>query len=483
MKKITLFAGSFALMSVGLFAQNQAPVNVAPAATNQTDAGIKPNRCGTQPPSAEWDSQFNQMVEAYKQQNTVNGKVAANSYTIPIIFHVIYGSEAKGTYPNLSQAQINSQINVLNADYLGAGYNTNQYAAMKLNNHAAFYDYAVASALPAPDNKGVVIANSGITFCLAAKNPQGGTLAEPGIDRVSYTAKGWGDPAAQSSASSFQSFIDGTIKPGTIWDPTKYFNVWLTDCASSVGLLGYATFPTGTTLAGLGGGATSTTDGVWVFANSCGDMGTVSAPYDKGRTLTHESGHYFGLRHIWGDGSCVSDYCNDTPPATAANYVNWPTTYPYNTGTCTGNSANGEMFMNFMDYSGDAAMWMFTTDQVVRMQTALAQCTDRKSLTTSSASVCTNFATGVQEQTLADGINLYPNPSNGQIFFDVNLSSASDLYFTVSNTLGQVVATKMESNVSNGQLGFDLSQLGKGVYFVSILDNHSTRTVKKFVIQ
>lgn len=344
--------------------------------------GQLPNRgCITPAPGKEWDEWFNKKVAEYSH-SLANERTTSNTYTITVVFHVLSytasGSVPVGTYPNLSQAQVNSQISILNADYAGVGFNSCQYAKMMLNGHGPFYDYAVANNLPSPDNNGTIISNTGITFCLAAFNPTGGAMAEPGIDRVNtYTLSGHPNPASPSSYNAFQSLIDNNIKPHTIWDPTRYFNVWVSDCNSSLGILGYSTFPGGTSLTGLSGGgsgnATPTTDGCWVWAHACGNIGSVAPPYNLGRTLTHESGHYLGLRHIWGDGSCATDYCNDTPPASAANYVPWPTVYPYHVGTCTGNpnnSTDGELFMTFMDYSDDAAMWMFTNDQLARMHAA-----------------------------------------------------------------------------------------------------------------
>jgi hypothetical protein len=385
---------SIAIASLGICANAQSPslvtkgkvnTQAVPVSVNPSDVGqIMYNRCGTKPPTKEWDAWFNQKVEEYKK-DLASGRIAS-TYTIPIVFHIVYSQgEAVGSGHNLSQAQVNSQIPILNADYGGVGYNSNQYPNMKSGGHAAFYDYAVANSLPSPDNAGTVIANSGMTFCLATKKPNGTVLTEPGIDRVTWQSiSGATDP----STSNVQTLFDNTIKPATIWDPTKYFNVWVSDGGSS-GLLGYATFPGGTTLGGLSGAETNSNSGVWVTYKGLGNTGTVASPYNYGRTLTHESGHYFGLRHIWGDGTCATDYCNDTPPAYQANYVNWPTTYPYvdPSGTCVDNG-DGEMFMNFMDYSGDAAMWMFTTDQVTRMHTALAQCANRSGLTASSVNLC-----------------------------------------------------------------------------------------------
>ena len=300
MKKITLFL--FCEFMVLLFG----------ATLNAQNASPTLQRCMAATPTAEWDAMFNQLVEITKQQH-LDERSKSTNYVIPVIFHVIYGTQAIGQYPNLSQAQINSQIQVLNDDYAGTGYNTNKY--VNVNGHLPFYDYAVAYSLPSPDNAGVVIANTGISFILATKDQSGTLLAEPGIDRISYSSFGWADPASFTNLSNFKNYMDATVKPSTIWDPTLFFNVWVSDCNSQVSILGYSTFPNGTSLSGLSGGgsgsAQATTDGCWIYAKACGNTGSLDPTYNKGRTLTHESGHYFGLRHVWGDGTCATDYCND----------------------------------------------------------------------------------------------------------------------------------------------------------------------------
>jgi hypothetical protein len=437
MKKLLLTTTAFALLSAGVMAQGvtfQKPLKKGYKNAQSTNerrdfstpdlkSGQKLNRgCGTPSPSKDWDDAFNAMVEQHKADLAAN-RTTATTYTIPIIFHIIHEGEAEGVGHNISQAQVNSQIPVLNADYNGTGYNTSLYAAMTYSGQPAFYQYAAAttnsvSAASKASNGSIAIGASGVYFCLATKNPSGTTLAEPGIDRQPYTVGG--NTTKPSASSNVQTLMDGTIKPATIWDPTKYFNVWVSDGGTS-GLLGYATFPpvsatgsaavsssqNGAASGSFGMTATnqSTTDGVWCVYTGLGTTGAVTSPYNKGRTLTHESGHWLGLRHIWGDGSCVNDYCNDTPPAAAANYVNCGTAYPYHAGTCTSssvysgngtttllgtqnNSIDGEMYMNFMDYSDDCGMWMFTNDQVNRIHASLAGSAYRSGLTTSAANLC-----------------------------------------------------------------------------------------------
>ena len=142
------------------------------------------------------------------------------------------------------------------------------------------------------------------------------------------------------------------------FEPKTHLNLWV--CALADGVLGYAQFP---------GGPTAT-DGVVIDTHAFGTKGTAQAPFDLGRTATHEVGHYFNLRHIWGDTEDCSgsDFVADTPNAAGPNFGT--PTFP--SVTCS-NGPNGDMFMNYMDYVDDAAMFLFTAQQVVRIRTALEE--------------------------------------------------------------------------------------------------------------
>jgi PKD repeat protein len=342
--------------------------------------------CGTAVPSAEWDAAFNKQVEAFKER-MLSGKTLAASYTIPVIVHIVHGGQSPGTYPNVTFAQIKSQIDVLNADFSGTGFNVGNLAS------TAF------SAVGAADCE--------ITFCLATKNALGQTLPEPGVERINYVDRGWANPASFSNMASFMSFVDATVKPETIWDPTYFLNIWISDTHSSNTILGYATFPGGALLSGLGPVGSATTDGIYCWTGCFGNQGTVFAPYNLGRTASHEIGHWLGLRHIGGDGdgnpsgSCAAtDFCNDTPPQKGGenggsfgqNYGQ--PSYPlFATGSNScAEAPNGCMFMNFMDYCDDPAAYMFTPDQKSRMHTAMNTGYYRSQLSASSASQCNNPA-------------------------------------------------------------------------------------------
>ena len=242
---LPLIATAFCL-SYGLNAQNgkMALTNNATQIQNVTTK----KACGTEQPPAEWDSWMNKKAEEFKASK-LTGKGQTTAYTIPVIVHVIHGGQPVGTFPNITQAQINSQITVLNNDFAGTGVNVNQLAATAFS--------AVGAA------------NCGVSFCLALKDTNGNMLAEPGIDRIDYNANAWANPVSFTSITNFRNYIEGVVKLNTIWNPTRYLNIWLTDCnQNNVGLLGYATFPAGSTLSGLTTVGDANTDGIWVWPAS-----------------------------------------------------------------------------------------------------------------------------------------------------------------------------------------------------------------------
>lgn len=252
--------------------------------------------------------------------------------TIPVIVHVIHDGDAVGSGQNISQAQVLSQFDALNEDF------------RRLN----------ADAANTPSGFLPVAADIEIEFCPAVVDPNGLLLSEPGIDRVNMGQATW--------ASS--SDIDINLKPATIWDPNRYYNIWTVDFGGGSNLLGYAQFPEGSGLAGMPTGAqTANTDGVVCRYTAFGREGNVNAPYNQGRTATHETGHWLGLRHIWGDGDCsVDDYCTDTPESDAAN-----SGCDVNHVSCV----NVNMVQNYMDYSNDACMNLFTLCQKTRMRAVM----------------------------------------------------------------------------------------------------------------
>jgi PBP1b-binding outer membrane lipoprotein LpoB len=244
----------------------------------------------------------------------VNGKLESDgvTMTIPVYVNVLYNTAAQ----NISDAQIQSQIDVLNEDYDGANADvnsTNTYQSVKAG-------------------------TTNIKFVLA------------GIVRKSTAVTSWSTNDAMKKSS--QGGIDPT-------NPTTSLNMW--SCNISNGILGYAQFP----------GGSSATDGVVILYSAFGSRakhpaGTYVNTYDLGRTATHEVGHWLNLRHIWGDRRCGDDLVGDTPGHDGANY-GCPA---LSTSKCSGRPI--EMTMNYMDYTDDRCMYMFTAGQETRMRATFA---------------------------------------------------------------------------------------------------------------
>ncbi len=295
----------------------------------------------------------NEMKKLVQKRIETGQTAFTGTVTIPVIFHVIYrtGQAVSAATPNLPATQYQAQINQMNNDYgnlSGSAYG--------------------------------VSADVRIRFCLALVDTAGKVLAEPGIERINGSTKGWSN-TNNLSETALENYFEQTIKPSTIWDPNSYFNVW-TAAMDNSQLLGYSTFPSFSTLPGIDNTESSLNAGCVIAWQSVGSVNVPGqdASYGYGRTLTHESGHYFGLRHIWGDYTCGEDYCNDTPPQDDAT-SGCPTTGTLNNCTPSG----PKMFENYMDYTDDACVNTFTADQALRCQTAMDNSPRRAGLLSSKA--------------------------------------------------------------------------------------------------
>lgn len=265
--------------------------------------------------------------------------------TIPVIVHVIHNGEPLGTGANITDAQVLSQLEVLNEDY------------RRLN----------ADATNTPGGFAGVAADVEIEFCLAIRAEDGSFTT--GIEHIDGNLAVWEI-----------NDIDGILKPATVWNRNKYLNIWTCNIGGTdLGTLGYASPP----------GLPASTDGVVVSYQYFGRGGSAQSPYNQGRTATHEVGHWLGLIHTWGPSdpataSCADDDgVADTPVQSRANY-GCPT---FPKVSCS-NGPNGDMFMNYMDYTNDACMNLFTQGQKSLMLTTLS--TIRSGIGQSDA--CLQFA-------------------------------------------------------------------------------------------
>ncbi|WP_299782192.1 T9SS type A sorting domain-containing protein [uncultured Formosa sp.] len=288
-------------------------------------------------------------IKKIKTQRTINA-TENTIITIPVVVHVIHNGDNYGVEENITDTQVQSQLTVLTEDFR-----------------------RMAGTLGYNDNP--VGADLEIEFVLAQQTPDG--CPTNGINRVDMGQENWSTDD-----------IEDIVKPATIWDPTQYMNMWSVSFTRT-DLLGYAQFPSSSQLKGLDEDeGNATTDGVVCSYNSFGSIDyddgsfTLIKTYNRGRTMTHEVGHFFGLRHIWGDGDCtVDDYVTDTPLAGDSN-SGCPII-----DTCTTKDETEvvyDMVENYMDYTNDVCMNIFTQGQKERVLAVLENSPRRKELVTSN---------------------------------------------------------------------------------------------------
>lgn len=290
-------------------------------------------RCGTEIYTNYLKENYPEYRFSREKVNTETANWIANNpnyhsksiITIPVVVHVVWNTNQE----NISNNQIFSQIDVLNDDYRRGNID----------------------AINTPSIWQGIAADCEIEFCLATIDPNGNPTT--GITRTQTSQTSFsmnGDDMKSSSSGGIDS-----------WSTNQYLNIWV--CDLSGGILGYATLPSA---------GSNPNDGVVISYEYFGTLGTVQAPYHKGRTTTHEVGHWLNLEHVWGSfGNCGNDYVSDTPKQEEENY-SCPS-FPANINACQTANPNGDMFMNYMDYTNDACMNLFTEGQKTRMIAAINQ--------------------------------------------------------------------------------------------------------------
>lgn len=370
---------------------------------------------------------FERLTQTENSRLTQNAN--ASVLTVPVVVHIVLPQ-------NLPSNQVLSQIQVLNEDFS----RTN----------------ADAANTPAPFQS--VAANTTIQFCMAHQDPDGNWT-----NGIEYRQS-----SATFSGDGVKSYAQGGLDA---WDPSRYFNIWVCDLNF---YLGYAEFPTSSVSYSYG-----VVIGYRYFGSNSTPYGSgfnLDATYDRGRTATHEIGHCFDLYHIWGDdgNSCSgTDYCADTPNQASETYGN--PSFPQ-VDACSPNSP-GIMFMNYMDYTDDVGMNIFTNDQKARML-AVLNATPYNALTTSNA--CQPNGTG---NGIAPSLNviLYPNPSNGNISLQIPSMQKGPISFTVLNALGQVIYSESQNENHYEIYHLDLTGISKGVYFIEVKSGEE-KIVERIII-
>jgi len=349
------------------------------------------------------------------RRDTVSNEII----TIPIVIHILYNTGQQ----NISNAQVISQLNALNNDFRMLNEDA-------VNVPAAFKTRA---------------ADSKIMFCLAQVDPNGRSTT--GIIRK-QTSKEYflGDDGMKFSISGGDD----------AWDPTHYLNIWV--CNMFGRSLGYSTVP----------GAPADKDGVVINWNVFGTTGIVKAPFNKGRTTTHEVAHWLGLKHIWGDDTCGNDDVDDTPSQKSYNF--YCPVFPKVSNCST--DGDGDMYMNYMDLTDDACMNMFSNGQKIKMRSLFALNGSRNSFL-NSFQCDSSLATGgpLPLDTIADvkskppvSLQVFPNPVKNQL----NIISQYDVLPDGLNcSIYDVQGKKVyELKLRLQKTQFDVSFLSPGVYFL-----------------
>ena len=374
-------------------------------ANAQDTTELENRNCGTKnlaqieqddPKHAEKLRIIEERTQHFIQHKTDEKSVSA-VVTIPTVFHVIH-TGTTSTTNNIPDVYLLAQLEQLNDDF------------RRTNSDA--------------DDTWSQAADTEIQFCLAETAPDGNSTT--GINRYQYSTGTW-----------TTSNTDNTIKPATIWDRDSYLNIWVIPNPTrndGAGLLGYAQFP----------GGPANTDGIVIRTSSAGSIATPNpsgGSFDAGRTGTHEVGHWLNLRHIWGDGGCsVDDFVSDTPVSDASNF-----------GCAVGHvsCSTVDMVQNYMDYSDDACMNLFTQGQKVRMMALFQPGGTRASLLSSAGCgappepTCDDgFQNGDETGIDCGGTSCPPCPPCGEITVTIKLDNyPEETSWAIINDAGTAVAS------------------------------------------
>lgn len=341
--------------------------------------------------------------------------------SIPVVIHILYRNASE----NISDAQIQSQIDVLNEDF------------RKLNTNFP--------ATPAPFK--TIAADCELEFCLAKFDPLGNDTT--GITRTSVSN-------SFNIFNNYFSTVNGGQDP---WDNSRYVNIWVGELGP--GLLGFATPP---------GTATGNDDGLVIDDEAFGRIGTAAnnLPAHLGRTATHEMGHYFDLEHVWGlFGGCSNDdLVSDTPLQNRSSF-GCPS-FP-RTDNCT-TMGDGIMFSNYMDYTNDACMTMFTEGQKQRMIAAIN--TSRSGLL--NTTLCTTNQSGVSLiENPAKDFQVSPNPASDFINVNTQQLNLGNYTLSIYSASGKLVS---HQTIDVIETKIDISRLKKGLYLIKASNNKQTYT-------
>ncbi|MGV3561527.1 M43 family zinc metalloprotease [Larkinella arboricola] len=379
-----------------------------------------------------------QEVISRQKKEAQTARVGEVIYRIPVVVHVVHNNSSGfiggANNPNISDEQIASQIQVLNEDYRRLpqtrGFNTNPIGA-----------------------------DTGIEFFLARVDPDG--FQTNGITRH-YSEK-----------STFNVY-DGTsgddvaLSQIAYWPSDKYLNIWVTSLRNDY--LGYSQFPEAENIPGLNPTENELTDGVIIDYRYFGsDIGAVtSSIYRYGRTTTHEVGHWLGLLHTWGDDYCGNDYCNDTPPTESANQT---TECVDKFSNCNGTRTRN-LIENYLDYTPDACMNLFTLDQKARMRAVIEASPRRQRLVKS---------TDPLPQTEKLTVNVFPNPTDKSSTLEVLFTGFQSFQVDLVDASGRIIRSQKYTEYPSSSITLPVETLNRGIYFVKVRTDKETASQRLLI--
>ncbi len=339
----------------------------------------------------------------------ISAPASRSFINIPVVVHILWRTEEQ----NLSDERVKSQIRALNRDF---NMDTNDWS---MNPEPFIWKAASAN----------------IRFYLANIDPQGNPTTGIIRKQVNETSIGTSDSYYRDAAGG-----------STGWTRTHYLNIWVGETNDSI--LGYAIYPNP---------VIGERDGIVMNYRVFG-MNTGIPVYNDGRTCVHEVGHYFGLRHPWGnDDDCsTDDYINDTPRQQAPNFV----CPDFPSFSCP-DEENGDLYVNYMDYGSDGCVNMFTYRQVEYMHLLIS--------TLRSALYHSPGLSGVNDLPVEKDLSIYPNPGIGHFIVEASAPQSASLFSMSGQFIGHY-------NLDRGQNPVDLSMLDEGVYFMRT-EQHAHRIV------
>lgn len=441
-------AGSFAyVLAQTVVAQTVVAQTTLP--TDTTLSGLVRQRCGTveyeqalqqrNPRRLQRINNLNRLIEEAERNGTM-ARVAADTtvYRIPVVVHVVHDNASLfvggANNPNISDEQIQSQIPVLNEDYRRKpgtnGYNTSPIGA-----------------------------DARIEFYLATTDPNGNPTN--GITRHYY---------AKQSSFDIPGGDDVVLSQIAYWPSDRYLNIWVTKIDS---YLGYTNLPEAAdTLSGLDKQTNEFTDGSFIDYRYFGKRTGLATTelYADGRTTTHEIGHWLGLIHTWGDGDgCNNDYVADTPPTKTSNNTRFCNPLY---SMCDGKTRTRDLIENYMEYSPDLCMNMFTQGQVARMRTVLTLSPRRARLLKSLTAL---------SDTPSLTINVYPNPAPTTPTADVQFTGFQSFTVDIVDLSGRALRTLSYTDAPSTRVTLPTSGLAAGMYIVRVRTGSQTASKRLLV--